>query len=65
MEPVDVKSNTYISSSKETDDKISKYKIGNIVRILKYKKFFGKGCVPNFSEDVFVITTVKDTMSGT
>ena len=65
MGPADVKSNTYISSSKETNNKISKYKIGNIVRILKHKNFLGKDYVPNLSEDVFVITTVKDTMSGT
>ena len=38
MKPVDVKSSTYIDSSKEFDDKDSKFKIGHIVRISKYKK---------------------------
>ena len=42
MKPVDVKSNTYINSSKETNNKDSKYKIGDIVRILKYKNIFCK-----------------------
>ena len=37
MKPVDVKSSTYIDSSKEIADKISKFKIGSFVRISKYK----------------------------
>ena len=48
MKPVDVKSNTYIDSSKEINDKDPKFKIGDIVRISKHKKKF-------WSEDVFVI----------
>ena len=35
MKPVDVKSNTYINSSKEINDKDPKFKIGDIVRISK------------------------------
>ena len=42
-----VKSSTYIDSSKETNDKDPKFKIGDIVRISTYKKFFAKGYVPN------------------
>ena len=33
MKPVDVKSNTYINCSKETNDKGTKFKIGDIARI--------------------------------
>ena len=33
MKPVDVKSNTYINSSKEMNDENPKFKIGDIVRI--------------------------------
>ena len=35
MKPADVKSNTYINSGKEINDKDLKYKIGDIIRILK------------------------------
>ena len=35
MKPVDVKSSTYIDSSEEINDKDSKLKIGDIVRISK------------------------------
>ena len=40
MKPVDVKSSTYIDSSKEMNDKHPTFKIGDIVRISKYKKEF-------------------------
>ena len=44
---VDLKSNTYIKSSKEINDKDPKFKIGNIVRTSKYKNIFAKVYVPN------------------
>ena len=37
MKPVDVKSNTYIDSSKEINNKDPKYKIGDIVKISNYE----------------------------
>ena len=40
MKPVDVKSCIYIDSSKENNSKDSKFKIGDIVRISKYKNIF-------------------------
>ena len=54
MKPVDIKSNTYINSGKEINDKDPKFKVGNNVRISKYKNIFAKGYVPNWSEEVFV-----------
>ena len=42
MKPVDVNSNTHIHSSKETNDENPKFKIRDIVRTSKYKKFFCK-----------------------
>ena len=55
MKPVDAKSSTYIDSSKEINHQDPKFKIGDIVRISKYKNIFAKGYVPNWSEEVFVI----------
>ena len=45
--PVDVKSNTYINSSKEINDRDNKFRIGDIVRISKYRNIFAKGYIPN------------------
>ena len=50
MKPFDVKSNTCISTSKESHDKDTKFKIGDTVRISKHKNIFAKGYVPNWSE---------------
>ena len=42
MKPIDVKSNTYIKSNKELNNKYLKFKIGDIVRKSKYKNYFCK-----------------------
>ena len=42
MKPVDVKPTTYINSSNEINDKSSKFKIGDHVRISRYKNIFVK-----------------------
>ena len=44
---VDIKSSTYVDSSKENNEKDSKFKIGNIVRISKYENIFAKGHTPD------------------
>ena len=62
MKPINVKSNTYIYSSKEINDKNPKFNIGDIVRISKYKNVFAKGYTSNWSEEVFVIKKVKNTV---
>ena len=65
MKPIDVKSYTYIDSSKEINDKNSKFKIGDNVRISKCKNVFAKGYTPIWSEEVFVIKKVKNTVPWT
>ena len=65
MKPIDVKSNTYIDSSKQTNGKGPKSKIGGIIRVAKYKNIFAKGYTPNWSEEVFVIKNVENTVPWT
>ena len=65
MKPVDVKDNAYIDSIKKVNDKDPKFKFGNHVKISKYKKLFAKGYTPNWSEEVFVIKEVKNTIPWT
>ena len=62
MKLVDVKLSTYIDSNKEINNKDPKFNTGDIVRISKYKNLFSKGYVPNWSEEVFVIKKVKNTV---
>ena len=63
--PVDVKHNTYIDFKKEVNDKDPKLKVGDHVRISKYKNVFAKGYTPNCSEEVFVIKKAKNTVPWT
>ena len=65
MKPVDVKSSTYIDCSKEVIDEDPKFKIFDFVRISKYENIFEKGYVSNWSEEVFVIKKVKNTVPWT
>ena len=65
MKPVDVKDNTYIDFDKEVNDKDPKFKVGDHVRISKYKNILAKGYTPNWSEKVFVIKKVKNTIPWT
>ena len=55
MKPIDVKDNLYINIGKEFNDKDPKFKVGDHVRISKYKNIFAKGYTPNWSEEIFVI----------
>ena len=55
MKPIDVKDNTYINIDKEVNDNDPKFKVGDHVRISKYKNIFAKCYTPNLSEKVFVI----------
>ena len=63
--PVDVKDNAYIDFKKDVNDKNPKFKVGDHVRISKYKNIFAKGYTPNWSEEVFVIKKVKNTVPWT
>ena len=47
MKPINVKDNTYINTSQKINYKDPKFKVGDRVRISKYKNIFPKGCMPN------------------
>ena len=65
MKPIDVKDNTYINTDKEINNKDPKFKVGDHVRISKYKNIFAKSYTPNWSEEEFVIKKVKNTVPWT
>ena len=62
MKPIDAKDNTYINIVKEVNDKDHKFKVGDHVRISKYKKNFAKGYTPSSSQELFVIKEMKNTV---
>ena len=67
MKPVDVKDNTYTDFEKEVNNnnKDPKFKVGDYVRISKYKNIFTEGYTPNWPEEVFVVSKTKITIPWT
>ena len=63
--PVDVKDNKYIGLKKELNDKHPKSKVSDHVRISKYKNIFASGYTPNWSEEVFVVSKIRNTVQWT
>ena len=47
MKPLDVRSSTYIDFDKRNNKEDPEYKVGDHVRISKYKNIFAKDHVPN------------------
>ena len=55
MKPVDVGDDSSAEYNEESNEKDPKFKIGDHVRISKFKNVFAKGCAPNWSEEIFVV----------
>ena len=64
MKPTDVKSYSYDEYKEDSNEKNLKFKVGDQVRISKYKKIFAKGHPPNWSE-VFVNSRIKNIVPWT
>ena len=65
MKPADVKLSIDIDGNKENNEEGPKFKVGNHVRISKYKNIFAKDYLPNWSDEAFVIKKVKNTVPWT
>ena len=64
MKPIDVKDNTYINTSKEINNKDPKFKVGDHVRISKYKNIFAKGYMPNWMKKYLLLKKLKILFRG-
>ena len=71
MKSIDVKDNTCINIGIKVNDKDPKFTLGDHLRISKYKKAileaigYTKGYIPNWSEKIFVIKEIKNTVPWT
>ena len=70
MKPTEVTDNYYAEYNEDWmklhyNKKDPKFKVGDHVRISKYKNVFAKGYTPNWSEKVFVINKSKNAVSWT
>ena len=62
MKPIDVTSDSYAEYIEDFNKKDPKFKLGDHVRISKYKNIFAKGYTPNWSEEIFVISKNENTV---
>ena len=65
MKPIDVKSDSYAEYNVDCNEKDPKFKVGDHVRITKYKNIFAKEYTPNWSEEFFIISKIKNTVPWT
>ena len=59
MKPKDVGNND------EDNEKRSRFKVGDRVRISKFKNIFAKGYTPNWSREIFIVNKIHDTVPYT
>ena len=60
-----VKSDCYAEYNVDSIEKDPKFKTGNHIRISKYENIFDKGYAPYWSEEVFIISKIKNTVPWT
>ena len=60
MKPIEVTSDSYGEYNKDSNETNLEFKVGDHVRISKYKNIFAKGYTQNWSEEVFIISKIKD-----
>ena len=65
MKPIDVTDDSYAEYKEDFNKKDPKFKVGEHVRIPKYKNIFAKGYAPNWLEEVFVVSKIKNTVPQT
>ena len=74
MKPKDVKNDNkrvYIDEHNEKDtaksssSERSRFKVGDRVKISKFKNIFAKGYTPNWSREIFIVNKINDTVPYT
>ena len=66
MKPIDVTSHCYAEYNEHFNKKKDpKFKVGDHVRVSKYKNSLAKGYTRNWSEQVFVVSKIKNTVPWT
>ena len=65
MKPIDFTSHSNAEYNKDSNEKLPKFEVGDHVRISKHKKIFARGYSANWSEEVLIISKVKNTVPWT
>ena len=64
MKLIDVGDNKRVYND-EHNEKDSRFKVGDRVRISKFKNIFAKGYTPNWSTEIFIVDKINDTVPYT
>ena len=65
MKPIDVGDDSFAEYNEKSNEKDPKFKVGDHVRISKYKNIFAKGYTPNWGEEIFVVRKMQNTVRWT
>ena len=65
MKLIDVKSDSFAEYNEESNEKDPKFKVGDHVRISKYKNIFSKRYASNWSEEIFIAKKIQNTIPWT
>ena len=65
MKPKDVKNDNKRVYIDEHNEKDSRFKVDDRVRISKFKNIFAKGYTPNWSREIFIVNKINDTVPYT
>ena len=63
--PVDLNPTMHVDFNKENYKEGPKFRVGDNIRTSKYRNIFAKGYVPNWPDEVFVVTKVQNTVPWT
>ena len=64
MKPIDFGDNKRVYID-EHNEKGSRFKVGDKVRISKFKNIFAKGYTPNWGKEIFIVDKINDTVPYT
>ena len=65
MKPIHFKNDSFAEYNEESHEKNPQFKVGDHVRISKYKNIFAKGYTPKWREEIFVMKQIKNTVLWT
>ena len=62
MKSIDVTDDSFAEYIEQSNKEDPKFKVGDHVRISKYKNIFAKGYAPNWSEEVFIVSKINNAV---
>ena len=65
MKPINLKDDSFAEYNEKSNEKDPKFKVGDHVKISKFKNVIAKGYMPNWSEEIFIVKKIKNTVPWT